>query len=85
MALGKIDWRRTLAIGNKDTNKSFQIFLQTIEKLLNKLCPVTAILKKKQNLTLKPWITLALTTSLKIRDNNIYKNFCKAKEQNLKE
>ena len=25
--LDKIDWRRTLANGNKDTNNSFQIFL----------------------------------------------------------
>ena len=27
IALDKIDWRRTLDIGNKDTNNSFQIFL----------------------------------------------------------
>ena len=32
--LDKIDWRRTLAIGNKDTNKSFQIFLQAIKNCL---------------------------------------------------
>ena len=83
IALDKIDWRRTLDIGNKDTNNSFQIFLQTIEKLLNAFCPVTAISKRKQNLKLKPWITLALTTSMKIR-YNIYKTFCKAKEPNLK-
>ena len=57
IALGKIDWRRTFAIGNKDTNKSFQIFLQTIEKLLNTFCPVTTISKRKQNLTLKSWIS----------------------------
>ena len=83
IALDKIDRRRTLDIGNKDTNNSFQIFLQTIEKLLNAFCPVTAISKRKQNLKLKPWITSALTTSVKIRDN-IYKTFCKAKEPNLR-
>ena len=60
-----------------------QIFLQTIEKLLDTFCPVTAISKRKQNLKLKPWITFALTTSMKIRDN-IYKTFFKAKEPNLK-
>ena len=57
-ALDKIDWRRTLDIGNKETNNSFQIFLQTIEKLHDKFCSVTAISKRKQNLKLKPWITL---------------------------
>ena len=54
-----------------------------MEKLLDTFCPVTAISKRKQNLKLKPWITLALTTSMKIRDN-IYETFCKAKEPNLK-
>ena len=54
-----------------------------MEKLLDTFCPVTAISKRKQNLKLKPWITSALTTSMKIRDN-IYKTFCKAKEPNLK-
>ena len=82
-ALDKTDWKRILDIGNKETNNSFQIFLQTIEKLHDKICPVTAISKRKQNLKLKPWITSALTTSMKIRDN-IYKTFCKAKEPNLK-
>ena len=43
----------------------------------------TAISKTKQNLKLKSWITSALTTSMKIRDN-ICKTFCKAKEPNLK-
>ena len=52
-------------------------------KLLDTFCPVTAISKRKQNLKLKPWITFALTTSMKIRDN-IYKTFFKAKEPNLK-
>ena len=73
-ALDKIDWRRTLDIGNKETNNSFQIFLQTIEKQHDKFCPVTAISKRKQNLRLKPWITLALTTSMKIRDNILSKS-----------
>ena len=31
-ALDKIDWRRTLAIGNKDEIKLFQIFLQKYRK-----------------------------------------------------
>ena len=61
---------------------SFQIFLQTIEKLLNTFCSVTTISKRKQNLTLKPWITKALTTSVKIIDN-MEKFFCKVKEPNL--
>ena len=49
-----------LDIGNKDTNNSFQISLQTIENLLDTFCLVTAILKRKQNLKLKVWITSAL-------------------------
>ena len=60
IALDKIGWRRTIDIGNKDTNNSFQISLQTIEKLLDTFCLVTAILKRKQNLKLKLWITSAL-------------------------
>ena len=60
IALDKIGWRRTIDIGNKDTNNSFQISLQTIENLLDTFCLVTAILKRKQNLTLKLWITSAL-------------------------
>ena len=53
IALDKIDWRKSLAIGNKDINNSFQIFLQTIEILLNTFCTVTTISKRKQNLKLK--------------------------------
>ena len=83
IALDKIDWRKSLAIGNKDINNSFQIFLQTIEELLDTFCPVTAISKRKQNFKLKLWITSALTTSVKIRDN-IIKKFCKRKEPKLK-
>ena len=56
----------TLDIGNKDANNSFQIFLQTIEKLFDTFCPVTATSKRKQNLKLKPWITSGLTTSIKV-------------------
>ena len=61
IAFDKIDWRRTFTIDDKDTNKSFQMFLQTIEKLLNTFCTVTTISKRKQNLKLKPWITSTLT------------------------
>ena len=78
-ALDKTDWRRTLDTGNKQTNNSFQIFLQTIEKLHDKFCSVTAISKRKQNLKQKPWITLALTTSMKRRDNIYIKNILQGK------
>ena len=38
IALDKIDWKRTIDIVNKGTNNSFQIFLQTIEKLFDTFC-----------------------------------------------
>ena len=46
--LDKTDWRRALAISNKDAKKSFQIFQQAIEKLLSKFSPVTTIYFKKE-------------------------------------
>ena len=71
-----IDWNRTLQIPSGNPNLSFQLFLSKIDNLLDKHCPLKKPSKRKLRTKSKPWITPALSNSIKIK-NKLYKQFCK--------
>ena len=57
----------------------FKAFLDIVDRLIDKHCPKKRIPKTKRQTKSKPWITPALSNSIKIK-NRVYKQFCKASD-----
>ena len=74
-----IDWNEALTLSEENPNLSFKAFLDIVDRLIDKLCPKKCIPKTKHQTKSKPWITPALSNSIKIK-NRVYKQFCKASD-----
>ena len=81
--LRNLNWETALSIVKKDVNCSFKKFLNIIETLLDTYAPLSPLSKADQKRKLKPWITKGLLTLIK-KKNQIYKKFCKAKNDQNK-
>ena len=81
--LNNTDWTDTLAIKSNDVNKAYNSFLSTINNLLDKYAPEKKLNKKEYKLSLKPWITQGIQTSIKLRDK-FYKKYINEKNLTLK-
>ena len=57
--------------GLNDVNKSFSVFYNKLNKLLNKHAPFKPISKRKKKRLLKPWVTKGIRKSIKIK-NDLY-------------
>ena len=80
--LNNLDWDRVLELNANNTNRSFNKFLETIEKLLDAYAPITKLSKAEVKLRSKPWLTKGILTSIK-KKNKIHKKYTRAKsEQN---
>ena len=77
--LKRINWNEALTLSEENTNSSFKAFLNIVERLIDKHCPKKTIPKTKCQTKSKPWITPALSNSIKIK-NRVYKQFCKASD-----
>ena len=78
----KINWDSLCHDPN--SNSALEHFLKIVEKLLDKYAPYKNIKYPKSQFESKPWITLGLTYSIKIK-NKLYKSFCKEKDPHKKE
>ena len=74
-----INWNEALTLSEENPNLSFKAFLDIVDRLIDKLCPKKCIPKTKHQIKSKPWITPALSNSIKIK-NRVYKQFCKASD-----
>ena len=67
------------SLAEENPNLSFKTFLDIVDRLIDKHCPKKRIPKTKRQTKSKPWITPALSNSIKIK-NKVYKQFCKASD-----
>ena len=77
--LKRINWNEALTLYEENLNLPFKIFLDIAGRLIDKHCPKKHIPKTKRQTKSKPWITPALSNSVKIK-NRVYKQFCKASD-----
>ena len=77
--LKRINWNEALTLSEENPNLSFKTFLDIVDRLIDKHCPKKRIPKTKRQTKSKPWITPALSNSIKIK-NRVYKQFCKASD-----
>ena len=67
------------SLAEENPNLSFKTFLDIVDRLIDKHCPKKRIPKTKRQTKSKPWITPALSNSIKIK-NRVYKQFCMASD-----
>ena len=77
--LKRINWNEALTLSEENPNLSFKAFLDIVDRLIDKHGPKNRIPKAKRQTKSKPWITPALSNSIKIK-NRVYKQFCKASD-----
>ena len=65
-----INWNEALRLFEKNLNLSIKSFLNTLDRSIDKHGPKSLISETK------PWITPALSSSIKIK-NKVCKQFCK--------
>ena len=73
----RLDW--DFLFRNKSCNEKIDIFLNTINCLLDKMAPFKKLSQKEIELKQKPWLTSGILKSMKIRDN-VYKKFMLVKD-----
>ena len=61
----KINWNEALTLSEENPNFSFKSFLDIVGRLIDKHCPKKRIPKTKHQTKSKPWITPALSSSIK--------------------
>ena len=78
-----LDWDVITRINDNDLNKSFDLFFSEFNNLLDAHAPLKKLSIKNFKRRFKPWITLGIITSLKIK-NSLYKKFTRAKDNESK-
>ena len=79
-----IYWGKALRLNRNDTNKSFKLFFNIFETLLDTYVPRKKSSISEVKLLSKPWITHGIMTSMKNKDK-IYKKLVKSKISQQKE
>ena len=67
--LKKINWNEALTLSEENPNMSFKTFLDIVDRLIDKHCPKKRIPKTKRQMKSKPWITPALSNSIKNKNS----------------
>ena len=79
-----LNWNTILEIPGLSANAGFDIFLQTITRLLDEHAPIKKLTKRETSLKAKPWITTKIS-NLMIKRDKIFKSFCKEKNDEVKQ
>jgi hypothetical protein len=74
-----IDWWQVFS-GNTNTNDMFDSFHKTVTEIVDAHIPIKQMSKRQLKCQSKPWITPAIKTSIK-KKNDLYKTFLKTKSQ----
>ena len=69
-----INWNKAITLSEENVNSSFKIFLNIVDRLIDKHFPKKSIPKTKLQTKSRPWITQTLSNSIKIK-NRVYKQF----------
>ena len=65
----EIDWDKSLNLNKGDLNSSFDVFVKKLESLLDIHAPIRKLTKKENKALNKPWITLGILKSIKVRNS----------------
>ena len=77
-AFENIDWNQLLAVYCNDPNISLDIFLKTVNSILDRHVPLIRVNKKIEKTNKKPRTTRDIFVSIK-KKNKVYNKFCQAK------
>ena len=80
--LNKINWKNVFGT-TTCPNLLMDLFLNTLNEVLDLMAPIKLLTKKEINSNSKPWITKGILTSMKVRDK-IYKKFLSGKSPDTK-
>ena len=69
--LKKINWNEALMLTEENPDLSFKTYLDIVDRLIDKHCPKKGIPKTKRQVKSKPWITPALSNSIKIKNMSL--------------
>ena len=69
--ISQVDWNEILERENVDVDRTFSIFYNKFNKILNKQAPFKTLSKREIKQLSKPWITKGILTTIKIK-NNLY-------------
>ena len=81
--LENIDWNQLLAVYSNDPNISLNIFLKSVNSILDRHVTLIRVTKKMEKTYKKPWITKGVLVSIKNKDK-IYNKFCQEKDPERK-
>ena len=71
-ALSQLTYLKLIGMNNADVDRTFSfIFYNKFNKILNKPAPFETLSKRRIKQLSKPWITKAIRTAIKIK-NNLY-------------
>ena len=56
-----------------NTNDAFTSFYNKYSDILNTMAPMRRMIKRKQRLKVRPWISKGILKSMKIRNNTLQK------------
>ena len=76
----QINWTNVLNNDNTNVNNQYNNFLLTINNILDKHAPFKTLNKKELKLKQKPWVSLGIQKSMKIRDK-FHKKYIKEKNK----
>ena len=79
-----IEWNQVITIEINNPNKSFNLFFDKIDSLVNQYIPLRKLTKKEIKNKFKPWIMSGIRNSMKRRDK-IYKKFIKTSQFDIKQ
>ena len=65
--LKRINWDEALTLSEENSYSSFKALLNIVDRLIDKHCPKNPIPKTKRQTKSKPWITPALSNSIKLK------------------
>ena len=81
--LENIDWNQLLAVYCNDPNISLDIFLKSVDSILDRHVPLIRVTKRMEKTYRKPWITRVILMSIK-KKKKIYNTFCQAEDPERK-
>jgi hypothetical protein len=72
-----VNWEKRLSANtNASIDTLFDTFYSTVDNIIDRHAPLVQLSHREQRQKDKPWITTAITVSIKIK-NNYFKNYLK--------
>ena len=77
-----MNWATIISSDKKNTERSFENFIDQFDCLMNKYAPLKNVSRNKFKFKGKPWITLSIQKSIKVK-SKLFKKYITLKEDEL--